>query len=141
MARAHVADLVSGQAFAEWYRRPAGAFPLAYLSKAVAERLNAKTQLVALSEDTLAKQQRHHPELTAAEYGVVQTAIDQGEQVLDAKDGSLIFILENEGYVTVIKATRSGKGVFLTSLRRLSSREAQRDQELQRLRGKAQRKE
>lgn len=141
MARASIADLVGGQAFAEWYRKPAGSFPLAYLAQGLAERLGAKTQLVALSEDTLAKQLREHPEITLDEYGVVQAAIDQGEQILDARDGSLIFILEEAGYVTVIKATKSGKGVFLTSLRRLSSRQAQRDRELQRLRKKAQRKE
>src|SRR5690606_24483624 len=122
--------------FSEWYMRPAGAFPLAFLGKAVAERLKAKTQLVAISEDTLAKQLRHHPEITLEEYALVQKAIDQGETILDSRDGSMIYILEEEGYVTVIKATKTGKAVFLTSLRRLSSREAQRDRELLRLRSK-----
>nr|WP_064494318.1 phage minor head protein [Pseudomonas chengduensis] len=136
IARASIADLVGGETFAEWYRKPAGAFPLAYLGKETAARLGAKTQLVALSEDTLAKQLREHPEITLEEYVIVQAAIDQGEQIQDARDGSLIFILESQGYVTVIKATKSGKGVFMTSLRRLSARQAQRDRELQRLRRK-----
>ncbi|WP_447588658.1 phage head morphogenesis protein [Aquipseudomonas campi] len=140
MARASIADLVGGEAFAEWYRKPAGSFPLAYLSRAAAERMGAKTQLVAMSEDTLAKQLREHPEITLGEYPIVQAAIDRGEAVLDARDGSLIYILEEEGYVTVIKATKTGKAVFLTSLRRLSSRAANRDRELQRLRKKAQEK-
>lgn len=140
VTKASIADLVGGEAFAEWYRKPAGSFPLAFIGKETAERIGAKTQLVALSEDTLAKQLREHPEIILDEYAVVQTAIDQGEAVLDARDGSLIYILEDAGYVTVIKATKSGKGVFLTSLRRLSSREAQRDRELQRLRAKAREK-
>lgn len=139
-AKASVADLVRGQTFAEWYRKPAGAFPLAYLSPEVAARLGAKTQLVGLSEETLAKQLREHPEITLDEYPTVQAAIDRGEAILDARDGSLIYILEEEGYVTVIKATKTGKAIFMTSLRRLSSREAQRDRELLRLRGKAQEK-
>ncbi|MGE8453322.1 MAG: hypothetical protein ACN6OP_22480 [Pseudomonadales bacterium] len=137
IARASIADLVGGETFAEWYRKPAGAFPLAYLGKETAARLGAKTQLVALSEDTLAKQLREHPEITLEEYVIVQAAIDQGEQIQDARDGSLIFILESQGYVTVIKATKSGKGVFMTSLRRLSARQAQRDRELRRLKRKA----
>lgn len=137
LARASIAELVKGRAFSEWYMRPAGAFPLAFLGKAVAERLKAKTQLVAISEDTLAKQLRHHPEITLEEYALVQKAIDQGETILDSRDGSMIYILEEEGYVTVIKATKTGKAVFLTSLRRLSSREAQRDRELLRLRSKS----
>jgi hypothetical protein len=141
VARASIADLVGGQAFSEWYRKPAGAFPLAYVGKELAERMGAKTQLVAFSEETLVKQLREHPEITLGEYAVVQAAVDQGEQILDARDGSVIFILEEEGYVTVVKATKSGKGLFMTSLRRLSSRQAQRDRELQRLRRKAQKKE
>lgn len=140
MARASVANLVGGQTFAEWYRKPAGAFPLAYLNPNAAARLGAKTQLVGLSEDTLAKQLREHPEITLDEYLIVQAAIDQGESVLDARDGSLIYILEEAGYVTVIKATKTGKAVFMTSLRRLSSREARRDSELLRLRRKAKEK-
>ncbi|WP_137971876.1 phage minor head protein [Pseudomonas sp. F(2018)] len=137
IVRSSIADLVTGPAFSEWYRKPAGAFPLAYVGKELAERMGAKTQLVAFSEETLAKQLREHPEITLGEYGVVQTAVDQGEQILDARDGSVIFILEEEGYVTVVKATKSGKGLFMTSLRRLSSRQALRDQELRRLRKKA----
>src|SRR5690606_9211623 len=109
-------DLVRGPAFGDWYRKPAGAFPLAYLGKAVADRLGARTQLVALSEDTLAKQLKRHPEIIQDEYALVQKAIDEGEAILDSRDGSLIYILEQEGYVTVIKATKTGKAVFLTSL-------------------------
>lgn len=141
IARAAVADLVQGPAFGDWYRKPAGAFPLAYLAPDAAALLGASTQLVALSEDSLAKQLREHPEIIQDEYAMVQAAVDRGEVIVDARDGSLIYILEEEGYVTVIKATKTGKGVFMTSLRRLSSREAQRDRELQRLRSKAQKKE
>ena len=137
MARASIADLVGGEAFAEWYRRPAGAFPLAYLSRQVAERMGARTQLVALSEDTLAKQLREHPEITRGEYSMVQATLDRGREILD-RDGSLIYVLEEEdGYVTVLKATKSGKAVFMTSLRRLSRDAARRDREMQRLRKKA----
>lgn len=137
LARASVADLVSGQAFSEWYSKPAGSFPLAFIGQAVAERLGAKTQLVALSEDTLAKQLRKHPEITQDEYTMVQAAIDRGREILDA-DGSLIYVLEeDDGYVTVLKATKTGKAVFMSSLRRLSKDAAKRDRELQRLLRKA----
>lgn len=137
LARASIADLVSGPAFSEWYSKPAGSFPLAFIGQAVAERLGAKTQLVALSEDTLAKQLRKHPEITQDEYTMVQTAIDRGREITDA-DGSLIYILEeDDGYVTVLKATKTGKAVFMSSLRRLSKDAAKRDRELRRLKRKA----
>ncbi|KHA57137.1 hypothetical protein NM74_07925 [Aeromonas hydrophila] len=133
IARASVSEMVSGPAFAAWVKRPAGAFPVAYLERSAAAELGASTQLVSFSEDSLAKQQRHHPELTPAEYRWVQRAIDEGRKIEDAKDGSAIYILEETGYVTVIRATRTGKAVFMTSFRRLSSNEVKRDVEIQRL--------
>jgi hypothetical protein len=44
-----------------------------------------------------------------------------------------VYVLEDAGYVTVIKATQTGKAVFMTSFRRLSSNAAKRDRELKRL--------
>ncbi|MGL4708410.1 MAG: phage minor head protein [Aeromonas veronii] len=133
IARASVSEMVRGPAFAAWFKRPAGAFPVAYLERSAAAELGARTQLVSLSEETLAKQQRHHKELTPDEYRWVQVAIDEGRMIEDAKDGSAIYILEDAGYVTVIRATRTGKALFMTSFRRLSSNEVKRDVEIQRL--------
>lgn len=134
LARAAIADLVRGPAFGDWYRKPAGAFPLAYLGKAVADRLGARTQLVALSEDTLAKQLKHHPEIIQDEYALVQKAIDRGIEVPGNQANTTVYVLdETDGYVTVLKVTRDGSAVYLTSLRRLSSYQAKRDEEIQRL--------
>ncbi|MFL1552490.1 phage minor head protein [Pseudomonas sp. D47] len=137
VARASIADLVKGPAFAGWYRRPAGAFVVAHLDHNVATRMGAKTQLVAFSEETLKKQLREHPEVTIQEYSLIQSVVDRGRAITDAKDGSLIYVLEEAGYVAVIKATKTGKAIFMTSFRRLSSREAQRDREVRRLLSKA----
>lgn len=137
MTRASIADLVNGPTFATWYQRPAGAFALAHLEQSTAIRLGARTQLVALSEDTLKKQLREHPEVTLKEYAQVQDIVDRGREIIDAKDGSLIYVLEERGYVAVIKATKTGKAIFMTSFRRLSSDEVRRDREVQRLLAKA----
>ena len=109
IARATIADLVNGPTFSTWYQRPAGAFALAHLEQGVVSRLGAKTQLVALSEDTLKKQLREHPEITIQEYALIQDIVDRGREIIDAKDGSLIYVLKEEGYVAVIKATRTGR--------------------------------
>lgn len=106
---------------------------MANLEQGVVSRLGAKTQLVALSEDTLKKQLREHPEITIQEYALIQDIVDRGREIIDAKDGSLIYVLKEEGYVAVIKATRTDKAVFMTSFRRLSSRAVQRDGEVRRL--------
>ncbi|MBH2032401.1 MAG: hypothetical protein I8H73_06070 [Pseudomonadales bacterium] len=134
IAKASVADLVNGQTFAEWYRKPAGAFPLAYLSPEVAARLGAKTQLVGLSEETLDKQLREHPEITLDEYPMVQAAIDRGMELPGNGLNDRVYVLdEPDGYVVVIKVTRAGNEVFMTSMRRLSREQARRDKTIQHL--------
>ncbi|MGL4906000.1 MAG: hypothetical protein ACRC38_04445, partial [Plesiomonas sp.] len=137
IARTSVKEMVTGPSFAAWYQRPAGAFPVAYMERSAAAELGASTQLVSLSEETLAKQLRHHPELTVDEYLWVQQAIDEGEAIPGNQPNSTVYLLEEHGYVVVLKVTRDGKQVFLTSLRRLSGKEAKRDEEVKRLRKKA----
>lgn len=132
MAQASIADLVTGPAFADWYRAPAGNFPLAYLGKAVAERLGSKTQVLALPEATLAKQLREQPKVTLDDYPKVQVAIDQGREFI-AADGALIYLLEEAGVFTLVKASLVGSSMVLTSLRRLSKSASKRDREIQRL--------
>lgn len=141
LTRAALGNLIGGPAFAEWYRAPTGVFPLAVLDQAVAARLGASTQLVGLSEQTLAKQLRVHPEITLDEYALVQAAIDRGIEVPGNQVNTTVYVLDEvDGYVSVIKVTRDGREVYLTSMRRLSSQQAKRDEEIQRLLNKRDRK-
>jgi hypothetical protein len=75
---------------------------------------------------------RHHAGEFRFHWSIERDYCDLAE-ITDAKDGSLIYVLKEEGYVAVIKATRTSKAVFMTSFRRLSSRAAQRDGEVRRL--------
>ena len=91
-----------------------------------------------MSAETAVKQLRDHPELTAAEYLAAQSIIDHRTNMVQDSPHSLIYVQEMEGstaggYVLVIKATRTGEGVFVTSLRRLSRNDAHRDNEIARL--------
>lgn len=132
MARSAVKAMVQSPAFEQFYSKPQGNFPVAVMSAEAMSRIGAKTGVVQLSEDTMLKQLREHPELTTDEYVYVQEAINLGKEIQDG-ESSLIFLLESEGYVTVVKATKTGKAVFVTSLRRLSSDEAKREREVRRL--------
>lgn len=132
IAAGAVKDLVASAAFKHFYAAPAGFFPVAVLTDADAGSIGAQAHTVRLSEATMAKQTREHPEIAAGEYGFVQDAVERGQKAIDA-DGALVYVLEDAGYVTVIKATQTGKAVFLASFRRLSSNAAKRDRELKRL--------
>lgn len=121
LARAAVADLVQGPAFSDWYRKPAGSFPLAVLAKDVAERLGAKTQLLNLSEEVLATQLAAQPQIVLEDYALVQALLDGG-RVISQADGSLVYLLEEaDGSLLVLTATGRGQTVLLGSLRRLAA--------------------
>lgn len=128
-------QLVGGPSFEQWARDPRGDFPVGVLKAEDAALVRAKVRAVRLSPESLGKQQRAHPELMPDEYARVQDALEQGERIQEG-ERNLIYILEDEGYVSVVKATATGEGLFLTSLRRLSSNELKRDMELTRLRSK-----
>lgn len=123
---------IAGEAFSSWAAKPTGAFPIAVLPAIHVAALGAQTDLVRLSAETMVKQQKAHPELALTEYALVQNTVERGQAVQEAGQ-SMVFLLEEEGYVSVVKATASGKALFLTSFRRLSSEDAKRQREIQRL--------
>ena len=137
------------EAFARWYADPKGAWPLARLPDADAEALGARegVRVARMSKKTARKQRATHPEITPQEYAQVQRVIDEATvksmQNVDAdgrKTGtqSLVYVYEDVsdsagGYVLVVKATQTGSALWITSYRRLSRVEAERDEEVARL--------
>lgn len=125
-------DLAGSDAFARWLAAPTGTFTLAVIPEADAAAIGAETRLVEMSEDTARKQADRHPEIGAGEYAAAQDAISRGRRIVEGL--SILYVLEDaDGYVTVVKSTRTGKTVFLTSFRRLSRDQVKRDAELRRL--------
>lgn len=120
--------------FMDWLSKPVGAWPLIRLTADDAASIGANTRIADLSAETALKQARRHPELSARDYAMAQRTVEEATHRIKDGPRSLIFLREAEdGHVMVVKATRSGEGMFVTSFRRLSRREAVRDQELRRL--------
>lgn len=133
VAAATVRALVEG-GFDYWSRHPQGNFPLCVLKKADAEAIGAKVTVAAMSAETMRKQKDHHPELTTEDYAKAQEAVENGEKITQ-DERNLVFILnEPGGVVVIVKATRAGDELYVTSLRRMSSEEAKREDVIKRLR-------
>lgn len=116
--------------FAAWVAAPKGFWPVARVPDAAASAIASKVTVAHLSPETMAKQMREHPELTALDYLMIQRTVDQAKITVQDTPKSMIFIFadpEAAGYVLVVKATQSGQGLFVTSFRRLSAREIKRD--------------
>ncbi|MFT7722257.1 MAG: phage minor head protein [Roseateles sp.] len=136
LAVAAIRDLTSSPTFSAWLQQPVGNFPVARLTDEVSMAMGASAHVVHLSAQTAKKQFDHHPEIDAADYARVQHIIDSAQTRLPDGPHSTVFVWEAKepgGWVVVVKATRTGKGLFLTSMRRLSRQQAQADAEIQRL--------
>lgn len=138
-----IQDWLRSSLFARWFDAPEGDFPLARVPEAATLWLGTETSIARLSAETARKQKREHPELSVLEYAQAQRVIDAATETIEDGASSLVFVRAEPGetgHVLVVKATRSGKGLFVTSFRRLSRREAERDRELARLRKKSREK-
>lgn len=137
IATAVVRELVGSPSFAHWFERPVGEFPIAVLGAEHSSMIGARGQVAVFSPATHAKQAINHPELVAADYARVQDVISQGTAYQDS-DVSLVFVLdEAAGMTSVVKATQSGNGLFLTSLRHLPTDPVERAAEIRRIERKA----
>lgn len=103
-----------------------GNFPVAVLDEDYKKLIKARSQVVYMSDETLAKQKgwlqevEGHPELTISEYQKIPTIIAEGEFIAQDSELTIVFIsLEGRFYHAVIKSTRSGQSLFLTSFRRV----------------------
>lgn len=136
-----VQDWVRSETFSRWMANPREAFPLIRIADADAGLINARTRIGQISAATMVKQQREHPELTIFDYAEAQRVVMNATRRVQDSDNSMIYMLEPEnasGFVLVVKATKTGRGLFVTSFRRLSADQVLRDSTVRRLLRKGQ---
>ena len=108
--------------FATWLRDPNGVWPLLRLSPDDAAAIGAKKVVADLSAETARKQLREHPELSPQDYAMAQATVAQATHRVRDTPRSMVFIRDaDDGHLLVVKATRSGDGLFVTSFRRISA--------------------
>ena len=121
------------EGFEEWAENPITPLPLAVLSAEDAASIGASARVAVLSAETLKKQLLRHPELTAAEYALAQEVVEKVERLPQAGN-KLAFALDRPGGLAlVVKATRLGDELYITSLYRLSGLVARRTKALRNL--------
>lgn len=118
--------------FAQWFEKPSKSWPLVKVSADDAKLIKSKATVASLSADTVKKQKRSHAELGVKDYAQAQQAVLNYTHKV--KDGAnIIYVQAVDGYVLVVKTTSTGKGLFVTSIRKLSSADAKKDKEINRL--------
>ena len=130
LALGTVLSLVASQVFTDWFRQPAAGsrFVIAALDEDLQRRLGARQKAVLLGDETLAKQRKHHPELTLAEYRLLPEIINTGMVIKEPDQRLLFFESKSTGklYMAVIKTTENGAENYLTSFRRTTVKDMRR---------------
>lgn len=119
--------------FDDWAENPTTPLPLAILSADDAASIGATVRIACLSPASYAKQKSHHPELTAADYALAQEAVEKGEKYRQDQKNMAFVLNRPEGVVVIVKATRIGDELYVTSLRRLSRDEVKRKETIRSL--------
>ena len=103
-----------------------GELTIASVADSIARQLQAPSPEVRLSPDTMLKQLRHHPELTAREYGRLPDLVRSGEATFDADRRTVTFMqrLEGRWYKAVVK--RTATALYLQTFHRLRETDRQR---------------
>ena len=125
VAKNWISGGLTGPDFERFYQgRLGGNFPVAVLDKQYRALLDAKTQAVYLSSQTLAKNRLKHPDLAIADYRLLPGIIAEAQLVIEEKGQYLLFVKRDEKlYYAVVKATSNRKELFLTSFRRTGERD------------------
>ncbi len=92
--------------------------PIAIIPDDLKESLPAEVDVLLLSQYSAGKQYREHPDILPADYKRLQSMLDSGEV---RRDRALhLGLVQDQGswYYAVIKATATGKAVYLQSFRR-----------------------
>lgn len=138
LGAAMLSSVAASAVFTKWFEQPSGSWPLVRLSNEDAAAIGAKNTVADLSSETVLKQKIAHPEITASEYAAAQDVVDHFTRKVQDGENTLIYVRElpdgqTGGHVLVVKATKTGQGLWITSYRRLSRDEAKRDREIRRL--------
>ncbi|MBW4708630.1 virion morphogenesis protein [Roseobacter sp. YSTF-M11] len=128
-----IQDWLQGRAFESWFANPVGKWPVARIARADAEALKVRTRTAVLSPDTVAKQLRNHPDLTVADYKLIQRAVDKATRKLSQGSNRRVFIHEDPeggGQILVVKAVVEQDELFVLSYLKLSRKDRDRDRKV-----------
>jgi hypothetical protein len=113
----------NGLDFAQWAESPKENFPIAQVPTWIAALLkmeNAGESYAALlSPQTFAKNRNHHPDVAITDYLRIDEMLNRAEVVFMDSTKTVVVIEEaGVSWLVALKATQTGKALFVTSFRK-----------------------
>ncbi len=119
VAKRYIQGAVTGPDFTRFFDgKIGGTFPMAVLNEELKASIGSKSQVVSLSDETLAKNKENHPEIDLSGYQGLPDIIEKAQLIVQDGNNTFVFMRIGDNlYYGAIKSTRSGETNFLTSLR------------------------
>lgn len=98
------------------------------ISQESAKAIESKTTLLKLSVDNMVKNLIEHPEITYNEYQNISIYIKNADYILKKNNKNLIYFkIDNKIYQFVIKSTKVGNEIFITTFHKASIKQLKKD--------------
>jgi hypothetical protein len=111
----------------QFVREPKGEIPVGRLASETQKLLASETDTVMLSDQTMEKQLRVHPDLTPDDYALLPVLLSQPDAVMDDKDlHLLLLLLEDRIWSAVIKTTVDRRQLYVQNFHAMSPKTALR---------------
>ena len=119
MAQGALESFARSDAFARWVEKPKGPMPVMHLPDEAKAVMQSRRSIAVISQETMEKQRRRHPELTLGDYRSLPVMGADPTVIIQVADVKTVIIRRDERtYIAAAKTTRTGEAVFITSFRR-----------------------
>lgn len=107
-------SLVNDDDFADFYKNPQGYFAVGVVDDRIKQALKADVSVCCLSDETLLKNQKHHPDLTIDDYKLMNQVLGEYDILVQDTAKSVVAVKEiaDKNYWLAVKVTRAGNEIF-----------------------------
>lgn len=119
VARQYLEGAVTGPDFTRFFEGTVGGtFPVAVLDDPYKQAIGTKSQVVLLSDQTLAKNVAAHSDFALADYQRLPVLVEQAQLVVQDGNQTFVFLrVDEKYYFGAIKTTKDGAQNYLMSFR------------------------
>ena len=113
-ANAQPVDLVRSDDFADFYKNPQGYFAVGGVDDRIKQALKAETVVCCLSDETLLKNQKHHPDLQLDDYLQINKVLQDYDILVQDTEKTVVAVkkISGKNYWLAVKVTRNGNEIF-----------------------------
>lgn len=117
IAATAVNRLVRSDDFADFYKNPQGYFAVGIVDERIKQALKAEVSVCCLSDETLLKNQEHHPDLTINDYKLMNDVLGNYDILVQDTTKSVVAVkkIADKNYWLAVKVTRKGNEIFTTT--------------------------